>query len=140
MSPWLISNEALMPYRIEPPIQDPPVANYLRAQQPWGLDLHLEVEVNGEVVTRVDFAGHYWTPAQQLAHVTVNGASTRPGDLVASGTVSGPDPGTEGSLIEKGGPFLRDGDVVVLRGWAGDHALDLGEVAGQVVSATGIDS
>jgi fumarylacetoacetase len=141
MSPWLVANDALRPYRIAPPAQDPTPASYLRAAQPWGLDLHLEVELNGDVVSRVDFAGHYWTPAQQLAHVTVNGASTRPGDLIASGTVSGPDPGTEGSLIEKGGPFLADGDIVTLRGWAGDRAgawVDLGEVTGQIV--TGIDS
>ena len=90
------------------------------------------------------------TPAQQLAHITVNGASTRPGDLFASGTVSGPEPGTEGSLLEAtwGGErpielpdgttraFLLDGDRVVLRGWAGGDTrprIGLGEVACTVI-------
>jgi fumarylacetoacetase len=145
MSPWLVANDALQPFRVPPPAQDPQPAPYLRAAQPWGLDLHLEVWRNGERITRTGFADMYWTPAQQLAHVTVNGAATRPGDLIASGTVSGPDPGTEGSLIEQGGPFLADGDVVTMKGWAGDRDgggpwIDLGEVTGQVASATGIDS
>jgi fumarylacetoacetase len=94
----------------------------------------------------------YWTPAQQLAHATVNGAVVRPGDLFASGTVSGPVPGSEGSLIEAtragdaplelpGGEtrgYLEDGDTVILRGWAGGEdtpRIGLGEVTGTVAPA-----
>ena len=60
--------------------------------EPWGLDLHLELDCNGTVVSRPPFAGMYWTAAQQLAHLTVNGASLRTGDLYGSGTVSGAGP------------------------------------------------
>ena len=160
MSPWLVSLDALAPYRVEPPVQDPPVAGYLRAEQPWGLDLHLQVLLESAamrdagvapaVISRTGFADMYWTPAQQLAHVTVNGASTRPGDLVASGTVSGPTPGSEGSLIELAWrgqrpielpdgterSWLLDGDRVLLRGWAGGDdrpTISLGEVTGTIV-------
>src|SRR5207302_1395186 len=81
-----------------------------------GLDVDLEVELNGTVISRGNARGLYWTVPQQLAHATVNGAVARPGDLFASGTISGATPGSEGSLIELGRPFLADGDTVVLRG------------------------
>jgi fumarylacetoacetase len=84
------------------------------------------------VISRTNARGLYWTFPQQLAHATVNGASVRPGDLFASGTISGPTPGSEGSLIELGRPFLADGDTVVLRGAAG--TVSFGEVRGTVVS------
>ena len=107
----------------------------------WALDIELEVELSGSVVSRTNARGLYWTMPQQLAHATVNGASLRTGDLFASGTISGADPGSEGSLIEltRNGAqpiglddgsertFLEDGDEVVLRARAGE--LDLGEVA-----------
>ena len=70
--------------------------------------------MNGEVVSRVPFAAMYWTMPQFVAHLTVNGASLRTGDLLASGTVSGPGEGEHGCLLEMGGPFLADGDEVVL--------------------------
>ena len=163
VSPWLVSLEALAPFRVAPPAQVPPVAGYLHCQEPWGLDLHLEVLLESEamrtsgmppaVISRTGFADMYWTPAQQLAHTTVNGASTRTGDLFASGTVSGPDPGSEGSLIEltwrgerpltlpdgSHRSFLADGDRVILRGWAGGDGrplVSLGEVAGTILPAT----
>jgi fumarylacetoacetase len=162
MSPWLVSFEALAPYRVAQPIQDPPVADYLRVSEPWGFDLHLEVQIESEamraagrtpmVVSRSGFADMYWTAAQQLAHATVNGAATRPGDLFASGTISGPTPGSEGSLLEltwRGErplelpdgterTFLRDGDRVILRGWAGGDdrpVISLGEVSGTITPA-----
>jgi fumarylacetoacetase len=102
-------------------------------------------------VSSIPFAGMYWSMAQQLAHLTVNGASIRAGDLCASGTVSGSTPGSEGSLMEltwrgerplvlPGGErrgFLEDGDEVAIRGVAGEgaHAYGLGSVTGQVVGA-----
>jgi fumarylacetoacetase len=162
ISPWLVSMEALAPFRVVPPPQVPPVAGYLHCQEPWGLDLRLEVLLETAamresgmppaVISSTGFADMYWTPAQQLAHITVNGASTVTGDLFASGTVSGPSPGSEGSLIEltwRGErpltlpdgchrTFLEDGDRVVLRGWAGGDGrprIDLGEVTGTIVPA-----
>ena len=160
VSPWLVPLDALEPFRVQPPEQDPPVADHLRAPRPTGFDLRLEVLLQSEhmrlegsppvVVSATGFADMYWTPAQQLAHMTSNGASVRPGDLFASGTVSGPEPGTEGSLIEltwrgerpitlpdgSTRSFLLDGDTVVLRGWAGSDPatrIGLGEVRGTIV-------
>ncbi len=83
-----------------PPLQDPHPLPYLRDRVRWGLDLALEVEWNGTVVSRPPYEGIYWTVAQQLAHVTGNGASLRTGDLYASGTVSGADRGQRGSFLE----------------------------------------
>ena len=137
MSAWITPLRALDGARTRPPTQDPPPAPYLTERQPWLLDLHLEIELNGDVVSRPRASGLYWTPAQMLAHLTVNGARLSAGDLVATGTISGADPGTEGSLAERyaGERWLADGDEVVLRGRAGAIALD--PVRGRVVAAPG---
>ncbi len=127
---WVTPLAALEPFRVRGPHQDPPVLDYLCTDQRWAFDLDLEVHLNGAIITRVNFSGMYWTLAQQLAHATVNGATIRTGDLYASGTVSGPTPGTEGSLLEQGRPFLEDGDTVTLRGTAGP--LRLAEVTGTI--------
>ena len=133
ISPWVVPLDALAPYLVAPPRQDPAPAAYLQAKRPWGLDLELRVELNGTEICATNFRDLYWTFAQQLAHLTVNGATTRPGDLFASGTVSGPGAAERGSLIEitwRGKEpltladgctrsFLEDGDTVVLRGWCG---------------------
>ena len=159
VSPWLVSFEALEPFRISPPPQEPPSAGYLNAEMPWGFDLHLEVWIesaamrsSGEPAVRVSevgFADMYWTPAQQLAHMTVNGASTHAGDLFASGTVSGSENGSEGSFIEltwRGErpidlpdgttrAFLEDGDRIELRGRAGSDpatSIGFGSVSGTI--------
>ena len=100
VSPWVVPLEALEAARVDGPVQDPPVLPYLRRLEPWGLDLGLEVACNGTVVSRPPFAGMYWTPDQQLAHLTVNGASLRTGDLFASGTVSGAEKSERGSFLE----------------------------------------
>ena len=102
VSPWIVPLAALEDARVVPPPRDPRPLPYLDDTDapPWGLDLALEVRLNGQVVARPPFATMYWTPAQMLAHMTVNGASLRTGDLFASGTVSGPEPGQRGSLIE----------------------------------------
>lgn len=133
MSAWITPLRALAEARRPPPPQDPPPAPYLSAQNPWLLDVDLEIELNGCVVSRPNAAGLYWTPAQMLAHLTVNGAGITSGDLVATGTISGPGPGTEGSLAERygGKRWLADGDEVVLRGRAG--AIEMGEVRGRIV-------
>jgi fumarylacetoacetase len=128
ISPWVVPLDAVR--RVPAPVQDPAPLPYLRVDGDWGLDVDLEVELNGTVISRVNARGLYWTVPQQLAHATVNGAAARPGDLFASGTISGASPGSEGSLIELGRPFLADGDTVVLRGRSGD--VSFGEVRGAV--------
>jgi fumarylacetoacetase len=151
VSPWVVPLAALEAARVAPPPRDVPLQPYLRDDDAhWGLDLALEVRLNGEVVSRPPFASMYWTPAQQLAHLTVNGASLRTGDLFASGTVSGPRPDQRGSLIElcEDGPltladgttrtFLEDGDVVTIGGTApgaDGSRISFGEVTGQVTPA-----
>ncbi|RAG84793.1 fumarylacetoacetase [Streptacidiphilus pinicola] len=156
VSPWVVPLDALAPAaRVAPPARDVEPLPYLDdrdAKEPWGLDLALEVRLNGTVISRPPFAGMYWTPAQMLAHMTVNGASVRPGDLYASGTVSGPDRGTEGALIEltwngerptelgdgTSRGFLEDGDEVTITATApgpNGRRLGFGEVTGRVLPA-----
>jgi fumarylacetoacetase len=143
IAPWITPLQALEPYLVPSPPQDPEPLEYLRTEGDWALDIQLEVELNGTIVSRTNARGLYWTFPQQLAHATVNGAPARPGDLFASGTISGSEPGTAGSLIELtwngrdpleladgARTFLEDGDTVVLRGRAGD--VSLGEVAGTI--------
>jgi fumarylacetoacetase len=142
ISPWVVPLEALP--RVAAPRQDPPVADYLRADDDWGLDLVLELALNGEVVSRPPYSGMYWTPPQMLAHMTANGASLRTGDLFASGTVSGDAPDERGSLIEltwngrdevAGRTFLEDGDVVTIVARTREGSY-LGEVTGRVVPSS----
>ena len=144
--------EALAPAQVRPPPQDPAPLPYLADAGPWGLDLTLEVRLNGQLASRPPFATMYWTAAQMLAHLTVNGASTRPGDLFASGTVSGPDRNQRGCLLELswGGAepltladgsvrsWLEDGDEVTISATApaadGDR-IGFGEVSGRILAA-----
>jgi fumarylacetoacetase len=143
ISPWVVTLDALGPYLVQAPTQEPEPDPYLEATKPWAVDLHLEVDRNGMTITSTNFAATYWTFAQQLAHRTVNGATTRAGDVFASGTVSGPTPGERGSLIEQladatADTYLADGDTVTLRGWCGGDAPDrprigFGEATGTVV-------
>jgi fumarylacetoacetase len=118
--------------RVEAPPQDPSPLPHLAGGRDWALDLALEIELNGEVVSRGNARTLYWTMPQQLAHATSNGATLRTGDLMASGTISGPEPGSEGSLIElwRNTRYLADGDEVVLRGRTA--SVELGEVRGRV--------
>ena len=152
ISPWVVTIDALRRYLVAPPVQDPQPDPYLRATRPWAIDLNLTVELNGWPITSTGFADMYWTFAQQLAHTTVNGATTRAGDLFGSGTVSGPTPGERGSMIEltwRGAQpltlgdgslrsFLEDGDTVTMRGWCGGETaarprIGFGEVTGTVL-------
>ncbi len=151
ISPWVVPLAALEPARIDGPVQDPVPAPYLRPTEPWGLDLTLEIEWNGTVVSRPPYAQMYWTAAQQLAHLTVNGASLRTGDLYGSGTVSGPERDQRGSFLElswngtepvdlPGGTrsFLLDGDTVTMRGQARGAdgvRIGFGAVTGTVQAA-----
>ena len=150
VSAWVTPLAALAAARCDLPAQDPVPLPYLAGGD--ALDIEVEVVLNGEVVSRPPYRTMYWSPAQMLAHLTVNGASTRTGDLFASGTVSGPDARQPGSLLELSVDgrepvtlssgrvlgYLEDGDRVVLRGSA--PALDggritLGEVTGRIEAA-----
>jgi fumarylacetoacetase len=133
MAAWITPLQALERHLVAARPQDPEPLPYLRTEGDWALDIDLAVELNGDVISRTNAKGLYWTFPQQLAHATVNGTNVRPGDLYASGTISGPEPGSEGSLIELGRPFLRDGDTVTLRGSAG--SLSLGEVTGTICAS-----
>ena len=134
ISPWVVPLEALQ--MTDPPEQDPAPVDYLRHDEPWALDVELEAEVNGEVVARTNARELYWTIDQMLAHATVNGAELRAGDLFGTGTISSPE--NPGCLLERGGPYLADGDEVVLRGRSGD--VSLGDVTGTVTPADGVPS
>jgi fumarylacetoacetase len=153
VSAWITPLDALTAARLPGPQRDPAPLPYLDdTSDPWGLDIDLDVRLNGELISSPRFAGMYWTPAQMLAHLTVNGASLRPGDLFASGTVSGGGLRERGSLLELawGGTeplvladgstraFLDDGDEVVLSASAPapDGArIGLGEVRGRITPA-----
>jgi fumarylacetoacetase len=135
ISAWVTPLPLLQDSRVEAPPQDPLPLRYLEDGREWGLDLDLELQLNGEVLTRGNARTLYWTMPQQLAHATSNGANVRTGDLMATGTISGSEPGTEGSLMElwRGERFLADGDEVVLR--ARGRGVELGEVRGRVLPA-----
>jgi fumarylacetoacetase len=130
ISAWVTPLSLLEPARVEAPLQEPPPLDYLAGGRDWALDLDVELELNGEVLSRGNARSHYWTMPQQLAHLTSNGASIRTGDLMGTGTISGPGPG---SLLElwQNERYLADGDEVVLR--AGGHGVELGEVRGRVL-------
>lgn len=142
---WVTPLDALAPVRCEGREQRPEPPVYLRRQEPWGLDITLEVRLNGEPVSRPPFGEMYWTPDQMLAHLTVNGTSLRTGDLFASGTVSGPRPDQRGSLIEltwngaeplklssgETRAYLEDGDTVTITATAA--SLTLSEVTATVL-------
>ncbi len=153
ISHWVTPLEALDWAWTDLPGQDPEPLPYLRGRAARGLDIDVEVVLNGEVVSRPPYRSMYWSPAQMLAHLTVNGASLRTGDLFGSGTISGPEPGQRGSFLELswGGKepfgadlfgadrtFLEDGDEVALRYTApgtGGGRIALGEVTGRIEPA-----
>ncbi|MFF4583409.1 fumarylacetoacetase [Streptomyces sp. NPDC001389] len=154
VSAWVTPLEALDAARVAPPARDFPLLPYLddsATDRPGGFDLHITVSINGQEVARPPFASMYWTAAQQLAHMTVNGASLRTGDVFGSGTVSGPEVDQRGSLLELTWngrdaveladgkrTFLEDGDTVTLTAWApgpDGTRVGLGEVTGRIVAA-----
>ena len=168
VSPWVTPAAALAPFRISGEPQSPEAGNpeilpYLRQEGPRALDVALEVRLEtaamreaGEapaVVARSNTKYLYWSPEQQLAHHTVNGCNAQPGDLMASGTISGEEKGSYGSLLEltwrgtepielpsgETRRFLQDGDRVILAGVAerDGRRIALGEVEGRVVPAVG---
>jgi fumarylacetoacetase len=140
ISAWVTPLEAIAGRRVAAPAQEPEPQEYLR-EAPWAYDLGLELEIAGTVVARSNARHLYWSPAQQVAHLTVNGASLRTGDLLATGTVSGPGPAERACLLEltrdgaepvtlddgSARGYLEDGDEVVLRGEL------LAEVRGRII-------
>ena len=146
---WITPLEALAERRVAREPQEPAPLPYLR-EAPWGYDVDVALELDGEEIARSNARGVYWSIAQQIAHLTVNGAALRTGDLLATGAISGPGPRERGSLIELSGggaeplvlgdgrrrTFLEDGDEVVLRGTAGE-GIALAEVRGRVLPAAG---
>ncbi|HEY1655708.1 MAG TPA: fumarylacetoacetase [Candidatus Tumulicola sp.] len=163
ISPWVVTIDALEPFRVAGPMQDPPPLPYLRSATLGGYDIQLSVGLCSErmraagmppqSVSRTTFGTMYWNVAQQLAHATVNGALTRAGDLFASGTISGTTADSYGSLIEltwrgqrpltlDGEPraFLEDGDEVTIRGWCekpGVRRIGFGAARGRVMPSAG---
>src|SRR4051794_23175331 len=159
ISPWVVTLDALEPFRVAGPAQNPEPLPYLRQDDKASVDLHLEVTLRPEgtpeptTVCRTNFRHMYWSMAQQLAHHTVSGCNTRVGDLMGSGTISGPEPDSFGSLLgltwngqkplalSGGGErsFLEDGDDVIITGWCqGDgYRVGFGEVTGRVTPSLG---
>uniref|UniRef100_UPI00398E3195 fumarylacetoacetase n=1 Tax=Pristiophorus japonicus TaxID=55135 RepID=UPI00398E3195 len=157
ISPWVVPMEALLPFVVANPVQDPKPLPYLCSDDPYTFDINLFVSIKGEAMTekaticRSNFKYMYWTMKQQLAHHTVNGCNIRPGDLMASGTISGPDPESFGSMLEQSWKgtkvidlgngqtrkFLQDGDKVTLTGYCqGDgYRIGFGECVGKVLPA-----
>ncbi len=102
VSPWVLPLAALQHARVRSPSADASLQSYLTETADWGLEIDFEVRLNGSVISRPPYASMYWSPAQMLAHLTANGAAVRTGDLYASGTISGPEAGQRGSLLELG--------------------------------------
>lgn len=163
ISPWVVPLAALAPFRRSGPVQDPTPLPYLRHTGDWAYDIELTATLQSMamvaaglspvVLTRTNFRHLYWSMAQQLAHHTVNGCALRPGDLLASGTISGPTPDSCGSLLELtwGGArpialptgetrrFLEDGDRLTIAGWCNDAdvRVDFGAVTGGILPSGG---
>jgi fumarylacetoacetase len=157
ISPWVVTREALEPFRLHGPAQEPQPLPYLRQAQPNNYDMALEVALRAapmnaaETICRTNFKYMYWSSVQQLVHHASSGCAMNVGDLLGSGTISGPDKHQRGSLLEiswngtepvtlDGGvkrSFLEDGDSLVMRGWCqGDgYRVGFGEVEGTIVAA-----
>lgn len=159
ISPWVVPLEALEPFRCPGPAQNPTPLPYLHSQGDWAYDIQLEITLRTQRMTtpqtiaRSNFRYLYWNMPQQIAHHTISGCNLRPGDLLASGTISGPTPDSYGSLLEltwrgerpltlptgETRTFLEDGDSVSLSGWCqGDgYRVGFGEVIGRLLPASG---
>lgn len=154
ISPWVVTLDALEPFRVESPKQEPEVLPYLQHTGSKSFDIQLEVAIQPEgtaphTICRSNFKHMYWTMSQQLAHHTVNGCNVNVGDLCASGTISGPTPDSYGSMLELSWrgtkpialpdgserKFIQDGDTIILRGHCEKDGIRIGfgEAKGQVV-------
>jgi fumarylacetoacetase len=134
ISPWVVTMEALEPFRCAAPDRPAPL-EYLRGGRATAYDITLEAWLNGRRTCRSNFRDMFWTLEQMVAHHTSNGCPLRAGDLIGSGTVSGPSGEAHGCLLESNGPWLQDGDSVELRGWAereGAVRIGLGVCEGRI--------
>jgi fumarylacetoacetase len=151
ISPWIVTMDALEPFMTEGPKQEPQVLPYLASQGKKNFDINLEVSINDSVVSRSNFKHMYWNVFQQLAHQTVNGCNIQVGDMYASGTISGPEAGSYGSMLElswngqkpitlgdgSSRTFIDDGDTVAIRGYAQRDGVRIGfgECRGTIMPA-----
>jgi len=158
ISPWVVTFEALEPFRRPLLPQDPEPLPYLRAKNDFTFDIQLEAHLQTtkmqapHIITRTNFQNLYWSISQQLAHHTVGGCNLQPGDLLASGTISGPTEDSRGCMLEltwrganplklPGGEtrkWLEDGDALTITGWCDGegYRIGFGEVSGRVIQAS----
>jgi fumarylacetoacetase len=145
ISTWVVLMDALEPFRVDGPVQEPKVLPYLEYHGKKNIDLNLEVYIKPPAadptcVSRSNFKYMYWNMNQQLAHQTINGCNIRTGDLYGSGTISGPEPGSFGSMLEitwsgknpvqmsdgTERKFIQDGDTVLFKGWCEKDGIRVG--------------
>ncbi|HEX8060199.1 MAG TPA: fumarylacetoacetase [Cyclobacteriaceae bacterium] len=151
ISPWIVTLDALEPFMVEGPKQEPAVLPYLASEGKNNFDINLEVAIGDTIVSRSNFKYMYWNVFQQLAHQTVNGCNIQVGDMYASGTISGPDAGSYGSMLEltwngqkpltmndgTTRKFIEDGDEVTMKGYARKDGVRIGfgECRGEILKA-----
>ena len=156
VSPWIVTLEALEPFRVASPKQEPEVLDYLKFEGDKNFDINLEVYIRPEngtdqCISESNYKFMYWNMAQQLAHHTVNGCNLEVGDMYASGTISGTDPKSYGSMLElswrgekpielndgQTRKFIEDNDTITMKAWAqkGDIRVGFGEVTGKILPA-----
>ena len=157
ISPWIVTKAALEPFRCETPERDKPLLPYLQESKPGLYDINLEVTMQPEradratVITRTNYSRMYYSATQQLTHHAVSGCEMSSGDLLGSGTISGPEKSEYGSLLEKSWSgqepftldtgetrtFIEDNDRLTLRGWAqgADYKIGFGECTGRILPA-----
>ena len=154
ISPWIVTMEALQPFFVEGPEQDPPVLPYLVTKGKKNIDINLEVSLipqdsSETVICRSNYKYMYWNMNQQLAHHTVNGCNINIGDMYGSGTISGPTPDSYGSMLELSWrgtkplklndgserKFIADNDTIIMRGYAdnGDYHIGFGECVTKIL-------
>ena len=158
ISPWIVTMEALSPFKIDAPVQNPAPLNYLKEDNRITFDINLEVQLGAAqiqkptTISKTNYKYLYWSMAQQLTHHASNGCNIQTGDLYASGTISGNTPNSYGSMMElswngeqpvelesgENRTFLKDGDQVIMTGYSqGDgYRVGFGEVSGVVLPAT----
>ncbi len=155
ISPWVVTLDALEPFRVEGQPQEPEPLDYLKIEGKWAFDIHLEVALQTEkmthphVISKSNFKYLYWNICQQVAHHTINGCNLQTGDLLASGTISGPSPDSSGCLLEltwngqrpltlpsgEKRTYLHNGDTVIMTGWcqAEGYRVGFGEIRTKIL-------
>jgi len=159
VSPWVVPMEALQPFIMKNPVQDPPPMPYLHHNDPYSFDIHLELSLKGQnmatpaTIVKTNFKHMYWTMKQQLAHYTISGCNVAAGDLMGSGPVSGPNPDSYGSLLEltfdgtkpiqlngkigNSRTYLLDHDEVIITGHCAStdnaYRIGFGECRGKIM-------